>query len=243
MVRVVVPSKQVAADATRVFERAEPCRKLRPVFHGPELRLGERIVVAHAGPRMTGGDTQVREEQRDECAAHGRTAVRVNGELVRRDALLRAGCRQQALGQVRILVPRDHPAHDVAAEEVEDDIERVVEIRNRALELGDIPGPDLIRARRDQLGGGIGRMPGLCAPLAHFVGRGEHAIHRARGAEVGLLLEQRGMNLGGRLVDEPRAVQHVEDRLAFGGTQRPRARAAAWAAGVDRALPATPRRL
>ena len=53
-------------------------------------------------------------------------------------------------------------------------------------------------------------MPGLCAPLAHFVGRGEHAIHRARGAEVGLLLEQRGMNLGGRLVDEPRAVQHVE---------------------------------
>ena len=65
-------------------------------------------------------------------------------------------------------------------------------------------------------------MPGLCAPLAHFVGRGEHAIHRARGAEVGLLVEQRGMNLGGRLVDEPRAVQHVEDRLAFGGTQRPR---------------------
>ena len=146
--------------------------------------------------------------------------------------------RQQALGQVRILVPGDHPAHDVAAEEVEDHIERVVEIRNRALELGDIPGPDLIRARRDQLGGGIGRMPGLCAPLAHFVGRGEHAIHRARGAEVGLLVEQRGMNLGGRLVDEPRAVQHVEDRLAFGGTQRPAARAAA----VDRALPATPRR-
>ena len=52
---------------------------------------------------MTGGDTQVREEQRDECAAHGRTAVRVNGELVRRDALLRAGRRQQALGQVRIM--------------------------------------------------------------------------------------------------------------------------------------------
>ena len=110
-----------------MFERAEPCRKLRPVLHGPELRFGERIVVAHAGPRMTGGDTQVREEQRDECAAHGRTAVRVNGELVRRDALLRAGRRQQALGQVRILVARDHPAHDVAAEEVEDHIERVVE--------------------------------------------------------------------------------------------------------------------
>jgi hypothetical protein len=32
-------------------------------------------------------------------------------------------------------------------------------------------------------------MPGLGAPLAHFVGGGEHAIHRARGAEVRLLLK------------------------------------------------------
>ena len=65
-------------------------------------------------------------------------------------------------------------------------------------------------------------MPGLGAPLTHFVGRGEHAIHRARGAEVRLLLEQRGMDLGGRLVDEPRAVQHVEHRLALGRAQRAR---------------------
>ena len=30
------------------------------------------------------------------------------------------------------------------------------------------------------------------------------------------------MDLGGRLVDEPLAVQHVEHRLAFGDTQRAR---------------------
>ena len=111
MVRVVVPREQIAADVARVGERAEPARKLRPVLHGPELRFGERIVVAHAGPRMTGVDAQIREEQRDELAPHGRAAVRMNRELVRGEALLQAGRRNQALRQVRILVARDHPAH------------------------------------------------------------------------------------------------------------------------------------
>ena len=54
MVRVVVPREQIAADAARVFERAEPVRKLGAVLQGPELRFRERIVVAHARPRMTG---------------------------------------------------------------------------------------------------------------------------------------------------------------------------------------------
>ena len=101
MVRVVVPREQIAADGAGVLERAEPARKLRPVLHGPELRFGERIVVAHAGPRMTGVDAQIREEQRDELAPHRRATVRMNGELVRGDALLQAGRRNQALRQVR----------------------------------------------------------------------------------------------------------------------------------------------
>ena len=72
VVRIVVPREQIAADGARVCERAEPVRKRRPVLQGPELRFRERIVVAHAGPRMTGVDTQIREEQRDEfCSAWG----------------------------------------------------------------------------------------------------------------------------------------------------------------------------
>ena len=67
-------------------------------------------------------------QQRDELAAHGRAAVGVNRELLRLDALLRAGLLDQALGQVSALLDRHHPAHDVAAEEVEDHIQRVVEI-------------------------------------------------------------------------------------------------------------------
>ena len=39
LVRVVVPREQIAADAARVFERAEPVRKLGAVLQGPELRF------------------------------------------------------------------------------------------------------------------------------------------------------------------------------------------------------------
>ena len=139
----------------------------------------------------------------------------MNRELLRGDALFQAGRRNQAFRQVRILVAGDHPAHDVAAEEVEDHIERVVEVRERALELGDVPGPDLIRARRHELGFGIHRVPGLGAPFPHFVGLREHAIHRAHRPQVGLLLEQRGMHFRGRLIDEALTVQRVQHGLAF----------------------------
>ena len=62
-------------------------------------------------------------------------------------------------------------------------------------------------------------MPGLIAPLPDFVGGGEHAIHRAHGAEVLLLLKQRGMDFRRRLIDEPLAVQRVENDLAFADGQ------------------------
>ena len=65
-------------------------------------------------------------------------------------------------------------------------------------------------------------MARLVAPLAHFTGRGQEAIHRPRRAEIGLFFEQRGVDFGRGLVDEPIAVQHVEDGLAFVGAQRPR---------------------
>ena len=100
VVGVIVPSQEVVADGARVFECAEPLGKRRPILDGAKLRLRERIVIAHARPRVAGRDAEVGEQQRDELAAHGRAAVGVNRELLRLDALLRAGLLDQALGQV-----------------------------------------------------------------------------------------------------------------------------------------------
>jgi hypothetical protein len=49
-------------------------------------------------------------------------------------------------------------------------------------------------------------MPRLVAPLPDFLRGVQDAIHRPRRAEIGLFLEQRGLDFRRRLVDEPRAV-------------------------------------
>ena len=95
---------------------------------------------------------------------------------MRTDALLAARGLDEAFRQAGTLRERDHPAHDVAAEEVEDHIQREVEIRDRALQLRNVPGPDLIRCRRDELGLDVCRMPRLGAPFPHFVGLGHSGV-------------------------------------------------------------------
>ena len=50
MMRVVVPREEIVADAATVGDRAEPIRKLRPVFERPKLGFGRGIVVADARP-------------------------------------------------------------------------------------------------------------------------------------------------------------------------------------------------
>jgi hypothetical protein len=180
MVRIVVPREEIVAHAAGVFDRTEPIGKIWPVLERPELGFGKWIVGAHAGPRVTGADAEVREQLGHQLAAHRRAAVGMDRELVRADPLLEARGFDQALGQTGVLVRRDHPAHDVTAEQIEDHIQRVIQVRDRPLQLGEVPGPDLIGRRRHELRFGIRRMPRLGAPLPDFIGPGQEAIHRAR---------------------------------------------------------------
>ena len=52
-------------------------------------------------------------------------------------------------------------------------------------------------------------------------GLAQQPVHRGHRAQVGAFVQQRGPDLGRRQVGEPLAVQHVQDRLAFGRGQRP----------------------
>ena len=94
----------------------------------------------------------------------------------------------------------------------------------RTLELGDVPGPDLVRLRGQQLGLGAGRMPQLVAPFAGFFRIGQHPIHRPRRSEVGLFFEQGGVGFHYvTLTDYDPAVgrfllyeTHTADEIAIG---------------------------
>ena len=115
------------------------------------------------GPAVGLGDAEVGEQQRDRLGGHRGAAVGVDGQLPAADALLRAGLGDQLLGQVGGLAGGDHPADDVAAVDVEDHVQVVVGPLRRAVQLGDVPGPDLVRPGGQQLGLDGGRVGGLRA--------------------------------------------------------------------------------
>ena len=65
------------------------------------------------------------------------------------------------------------------------------------------------------------RPAGLSAPLVHLVVRGQHSVHRLLGAVIDAVVQQRGIDFGGREVHEPRRVQERQYRLLFVGAERP----------------------
>ena len=146
----------------------------------------------------------------------------MEAELPAGDALLGAGRGDELLGQDGGLAGGDHPADDVAAVDVQDHVQVVVGPFRRAVQLGDVPGVDLVRPGGDQLGLDGGGVGGLRAPLAAFAGLAQHPVVGGHRAEVGALVQQRRPDFVRGQVSEPAAVQRVQDRLPLGRGQRPR---------------------
>jgi hypothetical protein len=58
MMLVVVPGKEVLAETTGILDGTEAIRVIGPVFHGFEVRFGERIVVRDMGTTVGFDDTE-----------------------------------------------------------------------------------------------------------------------------------------------------------------------------------------
>lgn len=89
-----------------------------------------------------------------------------------------------------------HPAYHVSAENVQDHIKVIVAPLYRPAQLGDVPTPDLIWTRGQELWYGIGRVADLVPPLPYLAGLGKDTVHGALRAEVANLIKQRGIDLG-----------------------------------------------
>ena len=70
------------------------------------------------------------------------------------------------LGQFGALPIGDHPADDIAAEDVEDDVEIEVGPLGRTPQFGNIPAPELVGTGGQQFRLLVGRMDELIAALA-----------------------------------------------------------------------------
>jgi hypothetical protein len=68
----------------------------------------------------------------------------VDGELTGGDLMLADGLLDESPGQFGAFLVRHHPAGDVPAEDVEDDVEVEVGPFGRTEQLGDVPTPKLV---------------------------------------------------------------------------------------------------
>jgi hypothetical protein len=153
------------------------------VLQGLEVRLAEGVVIAGVGSAVGLGDPQVGEQQGDRLGLHAGAAVGVQGELARADALFGASRADELFGQGGGRARRDHPADHVAAEDIDDHVAVEVSPLGWPLELGDVPGPQLIGTGGQPFGLGVLGVTPHVASFAPFVLGGEDAVegpHRAR---------------------------------------------------------------
>jgi hypothetical protein len=133
-----------------------------------------------------------------------RPAIGVQREDLGGDLLLLGGLLDQRHRQLGVLAVLDRPADDVAAKHVQDHVQVEPRPLGRALELRHVPRPQLVRPLGQQLGLGVVGVGELSAPLSDAaVMGGEDPVHRPGRAQVGALIQQRGVRLLRRDVDEP----------------------------------------
>ena len=101
------------------------------------------------------GHLQVNQQLSHGFGAHAGAAVCMQREHTRGNVLLGHGLGDQLLGQLRALARRDHPAHDIAAEDIKDHVQMKVGPLDRAFDLGDVPAPDLVGPGGQQFGFGV----------------------------------------------------------------------------------------
>jgi len=65
-------------------------------------------------------------------------------ELTRSNALFSTAMLDQLSGETGGLAVRDHPANDVTAEDVKDDVQIIESPFHRPAQFGDVPAPELI---------------------------------------------------------------------------------------------------
>ena len=119
----------------------------------------------------------------------------------------------KALGQFGTLPMGDHPADDLATEDVEDDVEIEVGPLRRPQELGDLPAPELVGRLGQEFRLVVDGMDALVAPFSRLSVRSQDPIHAALGAQIGTFVEQGGVDLSRRSIAKALGVEHGQDGL------------------------------
>jgi len=169
MVLVVVPVEELGAEAACVLDATKTLWEGGPVLQCLELGLREWVVVRDMRPGMRLGDAQIRQQAGNQFGRHRRAAVCVESKLALVDALTMTCLFNEGAGQRRILPVGNRPAHNVAAENIHDDVQVEIRPLRRAMEFRNVPTPKLVGLLGQQLWSRIFGVSKLVSPLLRLV--------------------------------------------------------------------------
>jgi len=222
--RLVVPPEELLAMVAGIFNASEAVREIRPILQRFELGLGIGVVIRDIGSAMSLGDIQIDQQGSHRLAAHAGTAVGMQRQRVRRDIVLGHRLGDQLLGQFGGFPQGDHPADDIAAENIQDHIQVETGPFGRAFEFRDIPAPDLVRRSGQEFRLSIDRVYPLVPALCRLAVDLQGAVQGAHRADVPPLVQEGGINIIRRAVGKAFAVEHIQQLLPLIGRERQRGR-------------------
>src|SRR3954462_14213860 len=144
LVFLIVPADETSDPALRILLAGEPrCWPVRPVLAGAEQGFGERVIIADPRPAVGGDDAEPRKGGLHGGTLHRTAVVGVQDERAG-EAALGPDCTAHELGGMfGAFACMDLPADDLAAVDVEDQVEVEEPAPDRAGHPGDVPAPDL----------------------------------------------------------------------------------------------------
>lgn len=131
----------------------------------------------------------------------------MNRQLFRLDLLFLHSLLNESFCQSGRFAVGHHPAHPIAAEDIQDDIKIEVGPFVRAMQFSNVPRPQLVCPGRQQFGLAVVGVAQLVAAFSDFGMVLQDALHGANRTEKSALIQQGGIDLLRRLVYKTLAVQ------------------------------------
>ena len=220
---LVVPRDELVGPLSGFPELSEAFwRQGGMVFAGAEEGFGVGVVVADAGPRVGRSDAQLIHQRQDGSCLEGAAVVAVQdyGRLFGSDFFGQTGPAQKGLGVLGVLLLPDLSGNDLAAKEVEDDVEFEKASGEGRGQPGDVPAPDLVGSRSGVCGLGRGRLGGSgAATVVLLIGLPQETVKTRFGGDVLPVVGEFDDDLGGGLGGVRRQVALPQDFSAFGNAQ------------------------
>ena len=192
----VVPMDEASGPGTGLVEIGKALGgKLGAVLGGTKQRLGIGVVVADARPGVGGLDAQPVEHRQHRRGLERGAVVAVQHGLGahRGNSLGQRGAAHQVRGMVGVIGVMHLPAHDLAAVQVEDQVQVEPPSHHLRRQVGHVPAPDLPRFGSDVRGGRPDRFGRLRSPTVGGLSVClQHAAEGGFAGQVDALVGQHG---------------------------------------------------